>query len=141
LLKENEALHDRMYPIFVPYNLKADQEEKILKKLIQRSEFRDLHLAPDVLAGAARFGILSRLTPSALCPDLFRKMRYYNGEPLVPEDRERFDLVQLRLEGRQKGEGMTGISPRFLLSAISLAFRRKGSAGCVKAIDVISGAP
>ncbi len=77
-VKENEALHDRMYPIFVPYNLKVNEEEKIYKKMIERSEFRGVHLAPYTLTATAQFAVLTRLADSQICPNLIKKMRYYN---------------------------------------------------------------
>ena len=45
--KENEALHDRMYPIYVPYNLRLRDEVSIYRKLIAQSEFEGkVHIAP-----------------------------------------------------------------------------------------------
>lgn len=136
-IKENEALHDRMYPIFVPYNLKVHEEEKICKKLINQSEFKNLHLAPRTLAVAAQFAVLTRLTPSALCPNLVKKMKYYNGESIAETEKEQVDLVQLRLEGKKNSEGMAGISPRFVINALDMALGEKESAGCINPLDVI----
>lgn len=136
-IKENEALHDRMYPIFVPYNLKVHEEEKICKKLINQSEFKNLHLAPRTLAVAAQFAVLTRLTASALCPNLVKKMKYYNGESIAETEKEQVDLVQLRLEGKKNSEGMAGISPRFVINALDMALGEKESAGCINPLDVI----
>lgn len=82
--KENEALHDRMYPIYVPYNLRFDDEVRIYKKMIASSQFSPIDIAPYSLEVAAMFAVLTRLTESALCPDLIKKMRYYNGEAYLP---------------------------------------------------------
>lgn len=136
-LKENEALHDRMYPIFVPYNLRVREEEKIYQKLIERSEFRDIHLAPYTLTVAAQFAILTRLTESNLCPNPIKKMKYYNGEPVAEKEKDQIDLIQLRLEGKKKGEGMSGISPRFVTNALNVALAEKESVGCVNPLDAI----
>ncbi len=38
--KENEALHDRMYPIYVPYNLRVRDEVEIYRKQIDQSGFK-----------------------------------------------------------------------------------------------------
>jgi len=135
--KENEALHDRMYPIFVPYNLKVKEEEKIYKKLIERSEFGDVHLAPYTLNAAAQFAILTRLTESQLCPNVIKKMKYYNGEPVAEKEKDQVDLVQLGLEGKKYAEGMSGISPRFVVNALNVALGEKESAGCVNPLDAI----
>lgn len=136
-VKENEALHDRMYPIFVPYNLKSREEEKICKKLIERSEFKNVHLAPYTLAVAAQFAVLTRLTESSLCPNLIKKMKYYNGEPVSERDKDQIDVTQLRQEGKKNGEGMSGISPRFVVNALNVALGEKESSGCINPLDVI----
>jgi serine protein kinase len=136
-VKENEALHDRMYPIFVPYNLKVKEEEKIYKKLIERSDFGSVHLAPYTLNACAQFAILTRLTDSQLCPHLIKKMKYYNGDPVAEKEKDQIDVVQLRLEGRKNAEGMSGISPRFVVNGLNVALGEKESAGCINPLDAI----
>jgi serine protein kinase len=135
--KENEALHDRMYPIFVPYNLKVRDEERIYRKMIERSEFRGVHLAPYTLAAAAQFAILTRLSESQICPNLIKKMKYYGGETVTDGEKDRVDLVQLRLEGRKRGEGMSGISPRFVVNALNVALGQKEVSQCINPLDAI----
>ncbi len=135
--KENEALHDRMYPIFVPYNIRVKEEERIYKKLIEKSEFTNLHLAPHTLNVMAQFAILTRLKESQLCPNLIKKMKYYNGEAVSEKEKDQVDLVQLRLEGKKNGEGMSGISPRFVVNALNVALGEKESLGCLNPLDVI----
>ncbi len=137
--KENEALHDRMYPIFVPYNLRVREEERIYKKMIERSEFRPVHLAPNTLPAAAQFAILTRLSESQICPNPVKKMKFYNGESVAgaAKDKEQIDLVQLRLEGQKKGEGMAGISPRFVVNALNIALGQKETVKCINPLDVI----
>lgn len=136
-VKENEALHDRMYPIFVPYNLKVNEEEKIYKKLIERSEFSGVHMAPYALNVTAQFAVLTRLTESQLCPNPIKKMKYYNGDPVAEKEKDQVDLVQLRLEGKKNAEGMSGISPRFVVNALNVALGAKESAGCINPLDAI----
>ncbi len=136
-IKENEALHDRMYPIFVPYNLKVKDEEKICKKLIEQSEFKNLHLAPRTLTVAAQFAVLTRLTSSTICPNLVKKMKYYNGESVAEKEKDQVDLAQLYIEGKKNSEGMSGISPRFVINALNMALGGKESVGCINPLDVI----
>ena len=136
-VKENEALHDRMYPIYIPYNLKVNEEEKIYKKLIEQSEFGDLHLAPHTLKVASQFAVLTRLTESQLCPNPVKKMKCYNGDPVAEKEKDQIDLVQLRLEGKKNAEGMSGISPRFVVNALNVALGEKESVGCVNPLDTI----
>jgi serine protein kinase len=135
--KENEALHDRMYPIYVPYNLRVDDEVRIYKKMINSSQFSHIDLAPFTLEVAAMFAVLTRLTESSLCPDLIKKMRYYNGESVMEQEKDPVDLKALRQEGKKKGEGMFGISPRFVVNAINVALSEKEKEGSVMPLDVI----
>jgi serine protein kinase len=136
-VKENEALHDRMYPIYVPYTLRVSEEEKIYAKLIERSEFKQVHLAPNTLNVVAQFAVLTRLTESQLCPDLVKKMKYYNGESVMEKEKDLVDVKALRLEGRRKGEGMGGISPRFVVNALNVVLGEKEEVGCINPIDAI----
>lgn len=146
--KENEALHDRMYPIYVPYNLRVSEEEKIYKKLISRSEFGawftneekhggKMHIAPNTLEVAAQFAILSRLKESKVCEDPIKKMKYYNGDPVMEKEKDPVDTKELRMEGSKDGEGMSGVSPRFVMNAINVVMGEKEEAGCVTPVDVI----
>ncbi len=136
-VKENEALHDRMYPIFVPYNLKVTEEEKIYKKMIERSEFHGVHLAPYTLNVAAQFAILTRLAESQICPSLIKKMKYYNGDPVAEKEKDQVDLLELRMEGKKRGEGMSGISPRFVVNGLNVALGEKEAAKCINPLDAI----
>ncbi len=137
--KENEALHDRMYPIYVPYNLRLRDEVAIYKKLIRHSEFQDrIHIAPFTLETAALFAVLTRLVPTAAGPDLLKKARYYNGEAILEKEKDPVDVKKLWIEGKEKGEGMSGISPRFIMNALNIAL---GSAtdkrACINPVDVM----
>ncbi|MFH0810564.1 MAG: protein prkA [Pseudomonadota bacterium] len=136
-VKENEALHDRMYPIYVPYTLRVSEEEKIYAKLIERSEFKKVHLAPNTLNVVAQFAVLTRLTESQICPDLIKKMKYYNGESVMEKEKDLVDVKALRLEGKRKGEGMQGISPRFVINALNVVLGEKEGAGCINPVDTI----
>ena len=120
--KENEALHDRMYPIYVPYNLRIKDEVSIYTKLTERSEFHGkVHIAPLTFETAAMFAVLTRLFPSNLCPELVRKAKYYDGQVIMEKEKDPVSVKKLRLEGRDKAEGMSGISPRFVMNAINIA--------------------
>ena len=135
--KKNEALHDRMYPIMVPWNLRVDDEIKIYKKMIAESEFKNIHISPNTLRVAAQFAILSRLTPSTKINSLVEKMKIYNGDISEELRKQNIDVKTLREEGRQKGEGMTGISPRFIINALNVALAQKEDKNCINPIDII----
>ncbi len=120
--KENEALLDRMVIIKVPYALSYRDEARIYQKLVSgAAAFRDVHLDPHVLDLAAVFAILTRLVkPEREGLDLPKKLRLYAGEAVegVPE------TEAVRLKQEVPDEGLTGVSPRFVINAISNAITR-----------------
>jgi serine protein kinase len=135
--KKNEALHDRMYKVQVPWNDRVDDEIKIYKKIINQSDFHNIHISPGALEVSAQFAILSRLyrTPQA---NLIKKMKLYNGEYLEEFARGKdIDIKRLREEGRGNGECMNGISPRFVMNALNIALGTKESCKCITALDMI----
>ena len=117
--KENEALLDRMVIIKVPYALSYWDEARIYQKLVAGAPaFRDVHLDPHVLKLAAVFAILTRLAkPEKEGLDLAKKLRMYAGETVegFPES----EAARLRAE--TPDEGLAGVSPRFVINAISSA--------------------
>lgn len=135
--KKNEALHDRMYKVQVPWNLTVDEEVKIYKKLIEQSDFRNIHIAPYTLKIAAEFAVLSRLVKSTKVSSLVEKMKVYNGEMSLELKKQDIDVKALREEGKEQGEGMTGISPRFIINALNVALGMKEDKKCINPIDMI----
>jgi serine protein kinase len=122
--KEEEALHDRLWVVKFPYNLRLDDEIKIYEKLISRATgFQGIHIAPHTLRLAAMFAILSRLEePKDQKFTLLTKMRLYNGEKIDGAGRE--DEKKLREVAER--EGMDGISPRYIVNRISACFTKYG---------------
>src|SRR5262245_7295304 len=120
--KENEALLDRMVIIKVPYALSYKDESRIYQKLVSGAPaFRNVHLDPHVLNLAAVFAILTRLTKTEREGlDMTKKLRLYAGEAVegVPE------TEATRLHAESADEGLTGVSPRFVINAISNAITR-----------------
>lgn len=130
--KTEEALHDRLWVVKFPYNLKLDEEVKIYEKLIcQTQGFQGVHIAPHTLYIAAMFAILSRLEePKDRSVTILQKMRLYNGEHiegLSPED-----IKDLQDEAQR--EGLDGISPRYIVNRLAACFARHG----VKAVTPIA---
>jgi|TARA_R110002124_G_scaffold89028_3_gene228068 serine protein kinase len=114
----NEAILDRIVRVNIPYCLEYEQEVKIYKKLIDRSDY-DYHLAPHTLEVAAMFAVLSRLKHSNKV-DPVTKMKIYNGEEIVEKGLiKKVDINDLREE--VEDEGMSGISTRFIMKAIDAA--------------------
>jgi serine protein kinase len=120
--KENEALLDRMVIIKIPYALSYNDESRIYQKLTSGAPaFRNVHLDPHVLNLAAVFAILTRLVkPEREGLDVAKKLRLYAGEAVegMPET----EAARLRTE--VPDEGLTGVSPRFVINAISNAITR-----------------
>ncbi|MBT8441308.1 MAG: serine protein kinase [Gammaproteobacteria bacterium] len=120
--KENEALLDRMVIVKVPYTLSYIDEARIYKKLVSSAPaFRSVHLDPHVLQLAAVFSILTRLEETDNDGlDLTKKLRLYAGEDV--EGFSQTDVGKLRNES--PNEGLYGVSPRFVINAISNAITR-----------------
>jgi serine protein kinase len=120
--KENEALLDRMVIVQVPYTLSYGDEARIYKKLISAAPaFMEVHLDPHALKVAAVFAILTRTHKSEREGlDLTKKVRLYAGE-----DVEGFSEAEIeRIHIETPEEGLTGISPRFVINSISNAITR-----------------
>ncbi len=114
----NEAILDRIVKIEVPYCLELDEEVKIYRKILRKSNFK-AHIAPHTIEMASIFAIISRLTPSAKV-DIMTKMRLYNGEEVLQKDAtQKIDIGELRDEAGR--EGFQGISTRFIMKAIDNA--------------------
>lgn len=136
--KKNEALHDRMYVVKVPWNDRVEDEINIYKKIIKQSDFRDIHISPGALEVSAQFSVLSRLYRSPQA-NIIKKMKLYNGEYLEEFAHGKdIDIKRLREEGRGNGECMVGISPRFVMDALNIAMGSKdASCKCITALDMI----
>lgn len=131
--EEMEALHDRIIVVKVPYNLCVDDEVKIYEKLISQSNFGQVHIAPHTLECAAMFSILSRLKESKNEGlSLMNKMMLYNHEEVDGFSDK--DLVKIRSE--IDDEGMSGISPRYIINRLSSTLAEDGKT-CVTPIDII----
>jgi serine protein kinase len=129
--KRSEALHDRIILIKVPYNLRVSDEVKIYEKLIRQGNMPDVHIAPNTLRVASTFAVLTRLEPSKKAGmNLMKKLALYDGEDV--EDFSHNDVRELQEEARR--EGMDGISPRYVINALSQAIARD-EAKCLNPID------
>lgn len=139
--KENEAMIDRIFVVRVPYNLRLTEEIKIYEKLIGQSQMRDeradltkVHIAPHTLRTASMFALLTRLKPSRKSGlSLMTKLKLYDGEKQVGD----WDQKHIKeLQDEFMDEGMSGVSPRFVINRISAALV-KGGKGYVTPIDVL----
>jgi serine protein kinase len=114
---ENEALLDRMVIIQVPYTLNYREEARIYRKLCSSTQaFREVHLDPHALHVASVFAVLSRLAESdERDADNVKKLRLYAGEDvegIAPGE-------AAKMRARNPDEGLSGVSPRFVINALS----------------------
>lgn len=131
---ENEALLDRMVIIQVPYTLSYLEEARIYKKLISSAPaFREVHLDPHALQTAAVFSVLTRLQASERRElELAKKLRLYAGEEL-----EGFSSSEVeRVRAETPEEGLSGVSPRFVINALSGAIS-KSDARSLTSMEVL----
>ena len=119
---ENEALLDRMVIVQVPYTLSYREEARIYSKLILSAApaFRDVHLDPHVLHAAAVFAILTRLQDGDdKEAELIKKVRLHAGEDVDGVNQS--EARRVRDKERAPDEGLAGVSPRFVINALSHA--------------------
>jgi serine protein kinase len=114
---ENEALLDRMVIIQVPYTLSYKEEGRIYRKLTSSTQaFREVHLDPHALHVAAAFAVLTRLSEEgADNGDNVKKARLYAGEDVEGIAPSEVDKIR----ARNPEEGLAGVSPRFVINALS----------------------
>jgi serine protein kinase len=131
---ENEALLDRMVIIQVPYTLSYKEEARIYRKLTSSTQaFREVHLDPHALHVAAVFGVLTRLTDGEeRDADNLKKVRLYAGEDVEGVSHSEVD----KMRARNPDEGLAGVSPRFIINALSNAIIQS-SAKSLTTMDVL----
>ncbi|MBK8977315.1 MAG: serine protein kinase [Planctomycetes bacterium] len=111
-----EAFRDRTIKIDIPYNLKLDNEIRIYTRDFNRKKVPGKHIAPHTLSTAAMWAILTRLhEPKKANLTLMQKLKLYNGKSLPGYTRD--NVRELREDS--PGEGMHGISPRYIQDKIS----------------------
>src|SRR6476661_6087432 len=132
---ENEALLDRMVIIQVPYTLNFRDEARIYQKLISNAPaFSEVHLDPHVLHTAAVFAILTRLHEGENESEASKKVRVHAGEEAEGISRTEAERIRARLPD----EALTGISPRFVINALSNAIVQS-AAKSLTTMDVLLG--
>jgi serine protein kinase len=118
--KNNEAFLDRICVIKVPYCLRATEESRIYRKLLDESELGGVSCCPEVLEILSRFSVLTRLFEHENSA-LYSKMRIYDGENLRDTDPKAKSVQEYR-ETAGVDEGMSGISTRFAFKVVSETF-------------------
>jgi serine protein kinase len=105
-----EALRDRTIKVDIPYITRVSLEQKIYAKQFHPGRIRK-HIAPHTLEVASMWAVLTRLQPlenNAI--SLVQKMKLYDGKIVAGHT---VDTIK-ELRKNAEGEGMTGISPRYV---------------------------
>lgn len=136
--KKYEAYHDRMVIVKAPYNLGVSNEVKIYDKLLKSSHALDnLHMAPHSLEAAGMFAVLTRLEPPHKDGglDIVKKMKLYDAKHV-----RGYKTEEVRnIKGKSPREGMTGVSPRFIIDQIcaSISKAKEDGVDFVTALDIL----
>ena len=132
--EHSEALKDRIIAIQVPYNLRVNEEMKIYRKVTAWGEETGICIAPLALQVASTYAVLSRLDPpTRQGMSLLEKMRLFDGRRVGSYTRQ--DLADMKRQN--PGEGMHGISPRYVMNRIS-AVATIPDIKCVSPLAVIN---
>ena len=117
-----EAFNDRTKRIDFPYVLGYGDEAQIYRKMLRNADVPDINVEPHTLEMAGLFGVLTRIEePDSETVGLVQKAKAYSGDVDESED---IDLRKLREEAERTaeiGEGMEGVSPRFIGDEIAEA--------------------
>ncbi|MHB1132457.1 MAG: PrkA family serine protein kinase [Chloroflexota bacterium] len=131
--KRSEALQDRIIVVKVPYNLRVSEEARIYHKLVGQSRLDKVHIAPHTMEVASTFAILSRLEESKKAGmSLVKKLKLYDGQQVDGFTLK--DVKELREEAVR--EGMSGISPRYVINRLSAALV-KNEVNCINPLDAL----
>jgi serine protein kinase len=117
-----EAFNDRTKRIDFPYVLQYEAESEIYWKMLRNADVPDIHVEPHTLQMAGLFGVLTRIEePDGGEVTLVQKAKAYAGEGDAADE---IDVRKLREEASETadvGEGMNGVSPRFIGDEIAEA--------------------
>ncbi|GIW79633.1 MAG: serine protein kinase [Gemmatales bacterium] len=129
-----EALRDRTVKIDIPYVTRLRDEIQIYEKDFNPERVKGKHIAPHTIEIAAMWAVLTRLVPPKHANlTLLQKLKLYNGKTLpgFTED----NVIELKREA--VGEGMSGISPRYIQDKISNALVAHPEESCVNPFMVL----
>ena len=131
--EHSEALKDRITAVQVPYNLRVSEDVKIYERAMTKRQEVGVCIAPLALRVAGTYAVLSRLQqPNRQGMTLLDKMRLYDGRKVGAYTRQ--DVAQLKQDS--VGEGMSGISPRYVMNRVAAAASAPG-VKCVSPLAVI----
>jgi serine protein kinase len=126
------ALLDRLVVVKVPFVLSVRDEMLIYEKMLSGAEMGRRDVSPLALHTAATFAVLSRLDhPGGGVSGLLRKLHLYDGR--YGKHGGADDAAKLRSKSPE--EGMTGLSPRYVINRLSQV--AGNTKGCLDGIAVL----
>lgn len=126
------AMLDRLVVVTVPFVLSVRDEIRIYEKMLAGADLGRSDVSPLALHTAATFAVLTRLThPGGGMQGLIRKLHLYDGRFGSHGGAEDAD----RLREKSPDEGMTGLSPRYVINRLSSV--AGSTRGCLDGIAVL----
>ena len=126
------AMADRLVVVKVPYVLSVRAEMQIYEKLLAGADLGRRDVSPLALQTGATFAVLSRLDPpGGGTRGLLRKLHLYDGRYGAHGGAD--DAARLR--ERSPDEGLTGLSPRYVINRLSAAAGT--TKGCLDGMAVL----
>lgn len=126
------AMLDRLVVVKVPFVLSVRDEIRIYEKMLSGADLGRRDVSPLALHTAATFAVLTRLVhPGGGMQGLIRKLHLYDGrygQHGGVEDAE-------KLRDKSPEEGMTGLSPRYVINRLSSA--AGSTKGCLDGMTVL----
>jgi len=115
-----EAFNDRTKRIDFPYVLEYEAEADIYRKLLANADVPDINVEPHTLEMSGLFAVLTRIEePAEATIDRLGKAKAYNDGG--GDDVDVRKLREAAAETAEIGEGMSGVSPRFVGDEIAEA--------------------
>lgn len=126
------AMADRLVVVKVPFVLSVRDEVLIYEKMLAGAEMGRRDVSPLALHTAATFAVLTRLEhPGGGTKGLLRKLHLYDGRYGKHGGAE--DAARMRADSPD--EGMTGLSPRYVINRLSKA--AGATRGCLDGMAVL----
>lgn len=113
-----EALQNRTIVLDVPYVTRVSQETKIYQRDFHQGRLDNLHIAPHVFEIVGLWAVMTRLA-EVEDVTILKKARLYDGRDIPGFNDEA--VREMRKDGIEIREGLSGISPRYIQDKFSTA--------------------
>lgn len=123
----HEALQSRIFAIPFLYALRVRDEVQIYQKLLNQANKNEAaHIAPGTLELVALFAVSTRLNHDSDFSNLVEKAKFLDGQVVESVEKKKLNVRTVLAKGQAnddyaKRDGMFGVSPRDIMSALSKA--------------------